>query len=461
MLTELSNCLEGNFCILDSAGDIAFGEDTSDANPVNLVEHDINYNDTLVGVVRGNDKGKVVAAIIANLMGQEDDKKTILNETLERYKEITLLHDLAERLTRSLNPGKIGETVVQEIKNTLTCNNALVMLLNEESNTLKVLSSANPENANVIVKLGKRRGIGGSILKTGNAEIINDVENDERNKNNVYEEKSMMCAPLKVQDKIFGLVQVSTNEPHIYSSGDLKLFTTISAQASYALENALLHKSKSEEDRIKQNLQRYVSAQLVSAIIDSEDEHLLDPKKQNITVLFSDIRNFTRSCERLEPEIMVNYLNQYFTAMAEKIFEHQGTINKFVGDMVVALFGAPAQLPHNERQAVEAAITMQECLRVFPDEWIKSNFHTGIGINNGDMIVGNVGSNQHQDYTAIGDPVNVASRLQSMARGGQILVTESIYQKTRKNFEYRKFDQVVSLKGRDEPVQVFEVIYNN
>lgn len=144
--------------------------------------------------------------------------------------------------------------------------------------------------------------------------------------------------------------------------------------------------------------------------------------------------------------------------MVDVIFTHEGTVNKFVGDMIVSMFGAPNKLVDSERKAIETAIAMQQRLRNFPGDWIRENFITGIGISSGEVIVGNIGSPQHMDYTAIGDQVNVASRLQSIAQGGQILVSRSIYDLTQELFDFKEVG-FVKVKGKKTKVEIFEVIY--
>jgi adenylate cyclase len=144
--------------------------------------------------------------------------------------------------------------------------------------------------------------------------------------------------------------------------------------------------------------------------------------------------------------------------MVEEIFEHRGTVNKFVGDMIVALFGAPFTLPESEKCAIEAAIAMQKRIQSNSTPWIRDHFHTGIGISSGKVIVGNIGSPQHMDYTAIGDEVNTASRLQSLAQAGQILVSRNVYNVTQDVFEFREMGSL-KVKGKQNSVEVFEVVY--
>jgi class 3 adenylate cyclase len=254
------------------------------------------------------------------------------------------------------------------------------------------------------------------------------------------------------------VINISSEEPFNYTAADLKLFMALASQAASAIENAILHENKLKQERIKSNLERYVNSQLVEAILNEQGDISLAPAKMDITILFSDIRNFTSKCEELEPEKIVEYLNEYFTHMVEVIFSHGGTVNKFVGDMIVAMFGAPSRLVDSERRAIETAIEMQNRIKQIPVPWIRQNFITGIGISSGEVVVGNVGSPQHMDYTAIGDKVNVASRLQSIAKGEQILVSRRIYDVTKHLFEFKEIGSI-KVKGKKEAIEVFEVVY--
>lgn len=288
--------------------------------------------------------------------------------------------------------------------------------------------------------------------------MLNDVTQDQRyivNENDCY---ALICVPIMAKDRTLGVVNISNSGLISYTSQDLKLFTAMVTQASGAIENALLHENKLREERIKNNLERYLSPQVAQAVIGAKGEVSLTTSKRKIAMLFSDIRNFTTKCEELEPEQLVAYLNEYFTQMVDVIFNHQGTVNKFVGDMIVAMFGAPTEIVDREYCAIAAAISMQQRIKNLPNEWIRDNFITGIGISSGEVIVGNIGSPQHMDYTAIGDEMNIASRLQGMAKGGQILVTRSVYEATQASFEFREFG-TLPVKGKKNLVEIFEVIY--
>lgn len=437
--------------IQDTAGAILLGDNrqTDDrAFPIVLEGVELGY-------VVGAPAAEAIATLLSYLANKELEKKRLAQETLDRYKEITLLYNTCEKIAANLELQAVAELVLEEAKKLIQGTWGLVLLLNPDTQQYESVAAFGPNPA--ISEDFCNRGIIGSVLASGMGEIVNEVQADARC---VSEEsvRSLICAPIKSRGRILGAISIASETPIEYVAADLKLLNALASQAASAIENALLHANKLREERIKSNLERYVSSQLVQAILEAKDDISLAPVRKPITILFSDIRNFTRQCEELEPEVIVGYLNEYFTHMVDVIFDYNGTVNKFVGDMIVALFGAPSAFPDTEKRAIEAAVAMQQRIQTIPVDWIRNNFHTGIGISSGRVIVGNIGSPRHTDYTAIGDEVNTASRLQSIAKGGQILVSRSVYETTRHLFQFREVGSL-TVKGKRNAVEAFEVVY--
>ena len=225
----------------------------------------------------------------------------------------------------------------------------------------------------------------------------------------------------------------------------------------------LMAKNLEEKERIKASFGKYVSSHVLEKILKNESTVQLEGEKRKITVLFSDIRNFTTLSEHLPPEKVVNFLNQYFESMIEIIFKYHGTLDKFLGDGIMVEFGAPLEDDKQEEHAVLAALEMQSVVSSLRAKWQDKeykNIQIGIGIHTGDAIVGNIGSSRRMEYTAIGDTVNVASRLEHLTRELQqnIVLSEQTYQKA-KNVANASFNLIgpVSLKGRHEPITTYTV----
>ncbi|MEG4323115.1 MULTISPECIES: adenylate/guanylate cyclase domain-containing protein [unclassified Microcoleus] len=454
--------LEGALGVLDTPmairnveGTIVFGED----GQTSLNSYPIILADEVIGYVTGSQKVAFIADMLSYAASADLNIRILAVDTLEKYEEVNFLYDFSRKISTCLGVYEVVKLVVTEANKLIESTNISVMLMNKKIGKLEIISARGKEY-NRQTTIGPNIGIAGHILVSGKAEIVNDVLSDPRYVPGDKEMRSMICAPLTTQNGTIGAINISHNQLVNYTAQDLKLFTALASQAAAAIENALLHESKLKEERIKNNLERYLSPQVVRAVIEAKGDISLNPTKRNITILFSDIRDFTTKCEELPAEKIVMYLNEYFTEMVEVIFSHEGTVNKFVGDMIVAMFGAPSEVADRERKAIETAIDMQRRIRRMSVPWIADNFLTGIGISSGEVVVGNIGSPQHMDYTAIGDEVNIASRLQSMAEGGQILVSDSVYSATQDIFEFRKIGSVI-VKGKKKAIETFEVIYQN
>jgi adenylate cyclase len=422
-------------------------------------KYPIELSGEVIGWVTGTEEAMPVAALISHLAARTHERKMLAAETLDRYKEISLVYKFVDRIALCLNLNEVAKLVIEETRKNIRSTNASLMLLNQRTRNLEIISASGKEySPKTTLKPGVGIGIAGTVFFTGKAEIVNNVSSDSRYVKGANRISSLMCAPLKTRDKVIGVINVSSEEPATYTAANLMLLQMLTAQAALVIENAVFHENKLKEERVKSNLERYVAPQIVKAIMDSKANIVFTPEKRSITVLFSDIRNFTTTCEQQPPEKIVEYLNEYFTHMVDVIFTHGGTLNKFVGDMIVAFFGAPGKADNDEKRAIESAIGMQKRIKDIPAVWIRNNFHTGIGINSGEVVVGNIGSPHHMDYTAIGDEVNTGSRLQAMAKGGQILVSRSVFEATKDLFSFREIGSV-QVKGKNKSVEVFEVRY--
>lgn len=454
VVNDLVEHLDAPIIIQDKTGKLIFGTELvpyEDKYPITLGEQ-------LLGWVMGGKQGLALANLLSYLARAEQDRKELGKETLAKYKELNLIYKISEKFSANLELKEIAKLVLAEAVKIIKATSGSVCLLNQATRQLDVIATIGVEvDYQVSLHLGE--GIAGYVTQTGKAEIVNDVSADARYLPNHHRQvNSLICAPLNTTERPLGAIVLSSSQTTQYTAADLKLLNALASQAGVAMENAILHENKLREERIKSNLERYVASQVVQAILELKGEISLEPSKRNVSILFSDIRNFTGKCEELAPEEIVGYLNEYFTHMVDVIFQHQGTVNKFVGDMIVAFFGAPSVIEDTERKAIATAIAMQKRISDIPVAWIRDNFPTGIGISSGKVVVGNIGSPKHMDYTAIGDEVNIASRLQSIAKGGQILVTRRVYEAAKNSFSFQDFG-IIKVKGKKKTIEVFEVIY--
>jgi len=225
----------------------------------------------------------------------------------------------------------------------------------------------------------------------------------------------------------------------------------------YAYKSVL---AKNSEERIRHIFQKYVPAEIIDEVLKTKGESLLVGKKTHATILFSDIRSFTSISERLTAEELVKSLNTYFNIMVTIIIEHKGIIDKFIGDAIMAIFGAPVLHEDDPLQAILTGLSMLESLKTFNRKQTlagKPPFRIGIGLNTGDVVVGNIGSTQKLDYTCIGDTVNLASRLEGLTKlyGTSIIISEFTYKEAKEGVLAREIDSV-RVKGKAKPVKIYE-----
>ncbi len=217
-----------------------------------------------------------------------------------------------------------------------------------------------------------------------------------------------------------------------------------------------------EKRQMKQLFGRFVSKDIFAHLVANPSLARLGGQRREMTVLFSDIRGFTTASERAAPEALVAQLNEYFTAMVEVLFRHGGTLDKFVGDMVMGLFGAPVADPRHADHAVAAAVEMLARLRALNAKWATEGRPTldiGVGINSGEMIAGNIGSDTIMSYTVIGDAVNLGSRLESLNKeyDTHILISQGTLDRLTREVKTRLVGDV-TVKGKSQPVVVHEVV---
>jgi len=216
-----------------------------------------------------------------------------------------------------------------------------------------------------------------------------------------------------------------------------------------------------QRDVFKGTLVRYMSGQLADKIISSGKMPDLKGERRKITVLFADVRGFTSLSEKLAPEDVFALLNDYFDKMIDEICKNHGMLNKFMGDGLMAVFGALDEDPYQEENAIKAALGMRRVLDGMRERFQAErqvDLKIGIGINTGIALVGNIGSNQRMEFTAIGDTVNLGSRLESATKelGTDIIVSEYTYVAARTKFQFRSLGQI-AIRGRENPVTAYAV----
>jgi len=297
----------------------------------------------------------------------------------------------------------------------------------------------------------------GADAACGLMETINQLREVVAAKNAAYDD----------MEKVHTELQEAKNEIDAYArnlEGRVEERTRELREAKERLELLTRDLSKKVKDQVEElgrynELRRYLSPQITERILSNGSDLSDISHRKLMTVLFSDIRGFSDLTDSLEPEEISLLLNHYLSEMTMLIHKHEGTLDKIIGDGMMIFFGDPVMIRDHAKRAVLLAIDMQRTIGHLKDEWAGygHNLNIGIGINTGYMTVGNVGSEFHRDYTVIGNQVNVAARLESMAQPGEILVSQRTYSKAKDSAEFER-SGTFTLKGIHSSVAVYRVV---
>lgn len=281
------------------------------------------------------------------------------------------------------------------------------------------------------------RTIVDTVIRDKVALLTHDAQADARfeagKSIRIHQIRSAMCAPLWHRDAVIGVIYVDS-PMHVgsFSTADLDLLTALANYAAVAIDQARLRRKVRREQRLRERLERYHSPAVIEAVLSDPEQTASGVMLRDTTILFADIVGFTPRCESLGPERVAAFLNQFFSLAAAAVFTFGGTLDKFIGDEVMAFFGAPLAQPDHAERAVRAAIALQKSLV----QWNHRRAVEGldpvevrIAINSGPVVVGDIGSESRVDYTVLGNTVNVAARLQELvAEPGQVVLGESTHE---------------------------------
>jgi adenylate cyclase len=375
-------------------------------------------------------------------------------------KKLELLLEISKQLSRQLEVDKLLESVVDFTFQVMDVDRCSILLCEPSSGDLvpRISKSRLGEGS------ASARHVPQSIARKAVAErvaiLTDNAAEDERFKGKsilLQSVRSAMGAPLMSSDgNVLGLIYVDNlTATHAFTDEDLEFLIAFSSVASVAMENSSLSDRIRKEALVRANFQRYFSPDLAKQIADHGEEIKLDMgSKREVVIMFTDIRGFTSMSEKMAPDDVAHLLREYFTEMVEIVFRNGGTLDKFIGDAVMALWGAPLSMEDDADKAMSAAIEMQKALVQLNEHWKgtgKPSINIGIGINFGEVFAGNIGSEQRLEYTVLGDAVNTASRLCSKAAKGEIMISEPFFKRLKKppKVEAR---EPIPLKGKSQPV---------
>jgi adenylate cyclase len=387
---------------------------------------------------------------------------------------LTLLYQVSRALGDKTTVEDVTECVLDLVLQIDGAERGYAMLLTEESLRAAPHAAANyaflpailryrhaPKSATPQMALS--RAIIQQVMESKGPLLVMDAKEDARFSGShsmaISGMQSAMCAPLASRDRLFGLLYVDNlSKRGTFTQEDLEVFAVIAAQAGLVIDRVMAKSEVKRQGVQLSALERFLSPAISRKITAEAADIRLGGESQRVTLLFADVRGFTTMAETMKPREAVEVLNEFFARMTNVIFEHDGTLDKYLGDGLMALFGAPFALQNDAEAAVRAAVNMQKSLAELNNTSGKQPLNIGIGIHTGEAVVGFLGTERRMDYTAIGDTVNVASRLTSQAGPGQIVISNATHAQIGRDISCCPLS-AMKLKGRAEPIEVHEVLW--
>ena len=378
-------------------------------------------------------------------------------------RKLSLLLDISKELSKQQEVDKLLQKIVDITFQVMSVDRVSILMVEERSGELVPRVSKNR-----LGDSGGSRHVPQSIARRAVSErlaiLTDNAAADERFKGKsimMQSVRSAMCTPLiSSGGKVLGIIYVDNlTATHSFGDEDLEFLIAFSGIAAVSIENSHLTDRIRREAVVVANFQRYFAPNLAAQIANQQGAVQLGGSKRPVFIFFSDIRGFTPMSEKMNPDEIATLLTEYFTEMVEIIFEHGGTLDKFIGDAIMAIWGAP--IPHEDDadRAMRAAIDMQRVLGELNTKWTaqgRQPVNIGIGINFGEVFAGNIGSERRLEYTVIGDAVNTASRLCSKAAPGEILISEPFYKALKQPPKVEALEPL-QLKGKAQAVPVYRV----
>jgi class 3 adenylate cyclase/DNA-binding response OmpR family regulator len=369
----------------------------------------------------------------------------------QNVSELNALYEVSKSITALIQPNQLLERIVDAVLAVTECEECSLVLVDSSSGQVKG-------------HLSKRQGEDKERARRSRT-VTRPLSTGLLNQTKVPKQLSerVLSVPLQVGRRVLGTLSVSKKLSDDFTLHQDRLLRMLADYAAIAIHNMQLvhqlHLTKErEKEQIRGLFERYVSPSVVNQILTQPATVSLGGSRQNVTVLFADVRGFSTFSSKTSPEILVELLNKYLTVAAEAVLAQEGTLDKFMGDAVMAFFNAPLSQSDHPVRAVRAAWALRNSVKrlhqSLPNEY-RLNFGIGVGI--GEAVVGNIGAAQVMNYTIIGDAVNKVKRLQENAKGGQVLISQETFHMVQSYIEARSVGSL-TLKGQSQPEPVYEVL---
>lgn len=381
-------------------------------------------------------------------------------EALRRdYERLRRAFRLHQEIALELNLDALLEKLLDHLFANLTVDRGVILLYSDRTGEMEPRKVKTRDGSESTDEIAISKTILNQVASERTAVLSFDASVDSRFSGAqsiiLQHIRSTMCVPLLARDKLLGAIHVDTRvETGAFTDKDLGVLQGLASLAALWVENTFLVKRSEAEAVTRQQFERLLSPNLVEKIVGGEIQIQKGGEQRNCTVLFADIRGFTRMSEDQPAHEIVHMLNEYFEMMVDVVFRYEGTLDKFIGDELMAIWGAPVGHENDPEMAIRAAVHMQASLKEF-NELRRTEgqrpIQIGIGLASGNIVAGYMGSTRTMSYTVIGPSVNLAARLCSAAEAGQILVPEELLASVRDVVAFEEQPEL-NLKGISRPI---------
>lgn len=378
------------------------------------------------------------------------------------YERLRISHELSKAVATELDLRRLLPKILEKAFELLPADRAVILLADHRGNLVPSFAKSRYGESQKEIVISTT--VVEEVRNTKAAILSSDATMDSRFSGSesvfIQSIRSTMTVPLLHGQELLGVMHLDTQiATNAFAEKDLQIFTAIAAEAAIALQNARLATEIKREAETRSQLSRLIPPSVVEQVVKGELTLERGGRLHEVTMLYSDIRGFTSMSEGSPPEEIMSTLNDHFELMVEVLFRHGGSLDKFVGDEVIGLFGAPVDLEDAPYKAVCCAVDMMESLRDFNHLRVargQKPIRIGVGINTGEVITGAVGSRSTVQYTAIGDAMNVAARLVDLAKPGEILLSEETYNRVQDRIPTNPLPPA-RVKGKEEELHIFSV----
>ncbi len=379
------------------------------------------------------------------------------------YERLRIGHELARAVGSELDLDKLLPKILEKAFELVGSDRGVILLYDDKTNEFvprHVKTRSGKSDPNIVLS----KTVMAEVVANKAAVLSSDATMDARfsGAHSIIMQgiRSTMTLPLLHAGELLGIMHLdSLFTSNAFTEKDLQICTGMAAQAAISIQNARLASRIEKEAQTRAQISRLIPPSVVEQVLKGELVIEKGGRLNEITMLFSDIRGFTTMSDGRPAQEVVNTLNEYFEVMVDILFKYNGTLDKFVGDEIIGLFGAPIQIEDAPFKAVACALSMFQALEEFNNTRASeglSAIRIGIGINTGMVITGSIGSTRALQYTAIGDAMNVASRLVNVASSGEVIISEDTYKHCAGRVEAQQLPPV-KVKGKAEELKIYRV----